>query len=150
MRMSHIYQPVMLIELLQQGGSASVNQIARSLLGRDQSQIEYYEDITKTMVGRVLTKNRGLTEKKGDNYHLTGFSELSKAEVDVVSAIGFIMFVLLGLVGGAATGETFGLGGVIGGIFGTFIGLLLGTLIFAMLFLFLSINNSLEDIRNKT
>ena len=80
--MAHIYQPVMLIELLQREGSASVNQIARSLLARDQSQIEYYEDITKKMVGRVLTKNRGLTEKKGNTYHLTGFSELSQVEVD--------------------------------------------------------------------
>ena len=70
--------------------------------------------------------------------------------VDVVSAIGFILFVLLGLIGGATAGDTFGLGGMAGGILGAFIGLLLGTLIFAMLFLFLSINNSLEDIRNKT
>ena len=70
--------------------------------------------------------------------------------VDVVSAIGFILFVLLGLIGGATAGDTFGLSGMAGGILGAFIGLLLGTLIFAMLLLFLSINNSLQDIRNKT
>ena len=70
--------------------------------------------------------------------------------VDVVSAIGFILFVLLGLIGGATAGDTFGLGAVTGGIFGTLIGLLLGTLIFAILFLFLSINNSLQDIKQNT
>ena len=82
MRMSHIYQPVMLIELLQNNGSATVNQIARSLLDRDISQVEYYEHITKSMVGRVLTKNRGITEKQGDSYSLNGFGELAQDEVD--------------------------------------------------------------------
>ena len=66
MRMSHVYQPVMLLELLSRNGSASVEQIAKSLLLHDRSQIEYYESITKNMVGRVLTKNRGLTDKEGD------------------------------------------------------------------------------------
>jgi hypothetical protein len=70
--------------------------------------------------------------------------------VDVVSAIGFIFFVLVGVGGGAAAGNAFGLGGVTGGIFGAFIGILLGTLIFAMLFLFLSINNALQEIKQKT
>ena len=45
MRMSHIYQPVMLVELLQNKGSASVRDIAKALLVRDISQIEYYEHI---------------------------------------------------------------------------------------------------------
>ena len=68
MRMSHIYQPAMLVELLQNGGQASVTEIAKALLSRDISQIEYYEQITKNMVGRVLTKNRGITDKDGNTY----------------------------------------------------------------------------------
>ncbi len=48
MRMSHIYQPVMLRELLASGGRASTRQIARALLAEDRSQIEYYEQITKS------------------------------------------------------------------------------------------------------
>jgi len=72
----------MLIELLRGNGSATVNQIARSLLDRDVSQVEYYEHITKSMVGRVLTKNRGITEKTGDSYSLNGFDDLSQDEVD--------------------------------------------------------------------
>ena len=82
MRMSHIYQPVMLIELLGNHGHASVNQIARSLLLEDRSQIEYYEHITRNMVGRVLTRNRGVTRKDGDVYSLNGFPELSAREID--------------------------------------------------------------------
>src|SRR6516162_5739087 len=80
MRMSHIYQPVMLIELLRRGGKAKIRDIAKALLVRDESQIEYYEVITKNMVGRVLTKNRGLTEREDDAYSLKGFEELSPAE----------------------------------------------------------------------
>lgn len=45
MRMSHIYQPVMLMTLLEKGGTASVRDIATSILIHDESQIEYYEQI---------------------------------------------------------------------------------------------------------
>jgi ATP adenylyltransferase len=42
MRMSHIYQPVMLMSLLKNGGVASVASLAKDLLINDQSQIGYY------------------------------------------------------------------------------------------------------------
>ena len=42
MRMSHIYQPVMLMSLLKNGGVASVESLAKDLLINDQSQIGYY------------------------------------------------------------------------------------------------------------
>ena len=80
MRMSHIYQPVMLLELIKSGGFATTNQIAKSLLAHDASQIDYYEQITKNMVGKVLTKNRKITERSNDGYLLKGFAELSEAE----------------------------------------------------------------------
>jgi len=81
MRMSHVYQPAMIRELLNRRGSASVREISSALLSLDQSQLEYYDEITKNMVGRVLTKNRGITTKEGTNYTLQGFGELSDAEV---------------------------------------------------------------------
>ena len=84
MRMSHIYQPAMLVELLQNGGQASVTEIAKALLSRDVSQIEYYEQITKNMVGRVLTKNRGITDKDGNTYSIKGFEELGSEEVEIL------------------------------------------------------------------
>ncbi|HEV3210589.1 MAG TPA: hypothetical protein VGY91_10020 [Chthoniobacterales bacterium] len=42
MRMSHVYQPVMLRELLSRNGRAAVADIARALFNEDRSQIEYY------------------------------------------------------------------------------------------------------------
>jgi len=72
MRMSHIYQPVMLRELLLSGGEASVEQITRALLSYDQSQVEYYEIRTKNMVGRVLTNNQ-IVEPIKDGSRIVGY-----------------------------------------------------------------------------
>ena len=84
MRMSHIYQPVMLLELLNSKGAASVNQLAKALLAYDGSQIEYYEQITKNMVGKVLTKNRQITERKADEFRLKNFEALTSDEVSAL------------------------------------------------------------------
>jgi ATP adenylyltransferase len=70
MRMSHIYQPVMLKALLEGNGSASVRAIAAAFLAHDQAQLEYYEEITKRMPGRVL-QSHGLVERDGDCYRLS-------------------------------------------------------------------------------
>ena len=42
MRMSDIYQPLMLMELLGRSSPAPAEDIARRILGEDSSQIEYY------------------------------------------------------------------------------------------------------------
>lgn len=87
MRMSHIYQPVMLLELLTSKGSASINQIAKALLSHDASQIEYYQQITKNMVGKVLTKNRQITEREGDGFRLKNFGTLTSDEISALAAL---------------------------------------------------------------
>jgi diadenosine tetraphosphate (Ap4A) HIT family hydrolase len=79
MRMSHVYQPVMLRELLRNGGCATRRQIASALLAEDQSQLEYYDQIVQKMVGRVL-KDRGVVEQHGKDYQLSGWSELSSEQ----------------------------------------------------------------------
>ena len=79
--MSHVYQPVMLAELLKSNGKATVRQIARAILEKDSTQVEYYESITKNMVGQVLTKRRGITSKTGDTYTLDGFGQLTTEQV---------------------------------------------------------------------
>jgi hypothetical protein len=81
MRMSHVYQPVMLLELLRHRGVASKTEIAKGLLLRDAAQVEYYEEITRDMVGKVLTNKHGITERESDAYRLAGFNELSVAEI---------------------------------------------------------------------
>ena len=70
MRMSHVYQPVMLVEILKKGGYASTEQIAKSILNHDPTQVDYYKEVVKNMVGKVLTSNRGITSKTGDTYSL--------------------------------------------------------------------------------
>jgi len=73
MKMSHIYQPVMLRELLRNGGTACVRDIAKALLAHDQSQIEYYEQITKRMVGDVLTAKNHITTQVKDGHRVKGY-----------------------------------------------------------------------------
>ena len=82
MKMSQIYQPVMLIELLKSAGTATRYQIAKAILNHDRSQIEYYEHVTLNMVGRVLTDNRGITERSKREYFLKGFDNLTQEQID--------------------------------------------------------------------
>ena len=76
--MSQVYQPVMLMELLKNKGESSVIQIAQAILDKDPTQIEYFSEIVKNMVGRVLTINRRITEREGDTYRLIGSEDLSQ------------------------------------------------------------------------
>ena len=83
MRMSHIYQPVMLMTLINNGGEASVERIAKQFAERDEALIEYYSKITKEMPGRVLGKNHGIVSvNKGErnsiaSYQLNDYSYLT-------------------------------------------------------------------------
>ena len=77
MRMSHVYQPVMIRKLLLEGGEASIRDLAVEILVRDDSQVEYYESIVKNMVGRVLT-NHHVVKRVGKAYRL----EISEAPSD--------------------------------------------------------------------
>ncbi|MCF8158777.1 MAG: hypothetical protein K9J22_05400 [Burkholderiaceae bacterium] len=54
MRTSHIYQPVMLIELLKNNCKRTVTDIAKAFVNRDPTQVEYYSSVVKNMVGKVL------------------------------------------------------------------------------------------------
>jgi len=79
MRMSHVYQPVMLMTLMENAGKASTTEIAKAILEHDESQIKYYEKIVGNMVGRVL-RNHGLVKKDGGDYSLCLDDKLTKAE----------------------------------------------------------------------
>lgn len=88
MRMSQIYQPVMLRKLLREGGEASERDIAIEILRHDESQIEYFQRIVQNMVGRVLRKH-GLVERdrKSKVWRLKDFERLSSAEVSELEAL---------------------------------------------------------------
>ncbi len=80
MRMSHVYQPVMLMTLLRGGGRSSTEELARSILAHDESQVEYYEKVTKNMVGRVL-RGHGIVEKEDGGYSLVGYDDLDEGQI---------------------------------------------------------------------
>jgi ATP adenylyltransferase len=80
MRMSHLYQPVMLRALLRREGRASRAEIAADILAHDPTQLEYYEQIVANMVGKVLTSKAQMVERKGRDYSLVGVETLSPDE----------------------------------------------------------------------
>jgi len=80
MRMSHIYQPVMIKALLEQGGKAADKEIAKEIAKYDQSQIEYYQKITNNMVGRVL-RNHQVVSKSQNSYCIEGFQNLTSQQI---------------------------------------------------------------------
>jgi ATP adenylyltransferase len=82
MRMAHIYQPLMIRTLLTHGGRASIRQIASTFLSKDASQLEYYEEITKSMPGKVLARH-GIVRREGNAFQLLpDISALQSDEVD--------------------------------------------------------------------
>ncbi len=83
MRMSYIYQPIMIHTLLDHQGEAEDEQIAKNLLAHDRIQIEYYQQITRNMVGRVL-RGRDVVEKEGRKYRLVGFDKFTPAQIEAL------------------------------------------------------------------
>lgn len=84
MRTQHVYQPVMLKTLLQNHGRASTRAIAAAFLALDQSQLDYYEVITKRMPGPVLRRH-GIVEPEKGGYRLAlpldGLAEAERQEL---------------------------------------------------------------------
>ena len=82
MRMSHIYQPVMLKALLENDGECHESKIAKVLLAHDASQIEYYTRITNNMVGKILRGHNFVeVDKKEKAYSLVGYKDFTKEQV---------------------------------------------------------------------
>lgn len=87
MRMSHVYQPLMIRTLLEQDGHAGLREIAKAFLVEDESQLEYYENIVKRYPAQVLSKH-GIIQKDGTGYQLTdAFSHLSPDERQTLIAL---------------------------------------------------------------
>ncbi len=57
MRMSHIYQPLLVRSLVESGGAATIRQLAQSFLTQDESQLQYYEKRIKEMPLKVLSRH---------------------------------------------------------------------------------------------
>lgn len=64
MRMSHVYQPLLIRALVRAGGAATTRQLAAALLMEDESQLLYYEDRIRKMPLPVLRKH-GIVRSEG-------------------------------------------------------------------------------------
>ena len=80
MRMSHIYQPAFIKELLLHNGKVGLEEIAKAFLGYDKSQQEYYEHITKTMPSKILKKHGLITQDKKVYSFVDGLNDLTDEE----------------------------------------------------------------------
>ena len=69
MRMSHIYQPLMLATLLNRNGGPPTRQIAADFLAEDERQLGFCQAVTNRIPGSVLRRH-GLVMKVGDGYAL--------------------------------------------------------------------------------
>jgi ATP adenylyltransferase len=65
MRMSHVYQPLLVRTLAEAGGAATLRQLALAFLAADEAQIRWYEDRIKKMPLPVLRRH-GVVERDGD------------------------------------------------------------------------------------
>ena len=81
MSMSHIYQPLMLIELIKGNGKVSGSNIAKSFLSYDETQIDYYKKITTLMPFKYLSKHLNEIKKSKDNYSFEDF-DLEESQKD--------------------------------------------------------------------
>ena len=82
MKMSHVYQPLLIRSLVEAGGTATIRQMATTFLSQDESQILYYEKRLKEMPIKVLSRH-GIVTQQGDLVSLaTGKLTLEqKAEI---------------------------------------------------------------------
>ena len=65
MRMTHIYQPIMIRTLLELNNTATVEDIAREFLNSDPSQMPYYKKVTKRWPHRTLKFHNVVSYQKG-------------------------------------------------------------------------------------
>ena len=70
MRMSQIYQPLLIRALVDAGGVATLRQLAQAFLAQDESQLLFYERRIKQMPLRVLRKH-GIVRDEGKVVSLT-------------------------------------------------------------------------------
>lgn len=59
--MSEVYQPAIILYLLEQGGTATKTELARTLSGYDESVQEYYQRILMRWLKTTLTKHKIVT-----------------------------------------------------------------------------------------
>ena len=86
--MSHIYQPLMLIEILKGNGKTNGRDIAKSFLSYDEPQIDYYKKITTQMPFKYLSKHLNEIKRDKQNYYFEDF-DLDEDQTDELVKLCF-------------------------------------------------------------
>jgi ATP adenylyltransferase len=81
MRMSHIYQPFILGELLRNAGHLSNRELASKLASLDTAQIAYYESILKVHPRNTLVKVHKVLSMDQGEWSIPNFDKLSTEEI---------------------------------------------------------------------
>ena len=84
MRMFHIYQPLLLIELIKGNGKTTGDNIAKSFLSYDETQIDYYKHITKIMPFKVLSQHFKELKRVKENYIFEDFDLTEKQKEELI------------------------------------------------------------------
>ena len=80
MRMSHVYQPVVIRELLLSKGQASSRDIASKLAAMDPTQIEYFEQILNRYPKTTL-RSHGIADLNRGEWHLNDASGFNPEQI---------------------------------------------------------------------
>lgn len=88
MSMSHIYQPVVIRSLIENGGEVSIRTIAKEFLAYDEAQVSYYIQIAKRWPKITLKKHNIIDTGKRGYFRLNlNIDDLSESEFEELSAI---------------------------------------------------------------
>lgn len=83
MRMSHIYQPVVIRTLLENDGVSSIRNIAREFLSYDEAQVEFYIKIAKNYPKATLLKHGIIDTSKQGYFQLNlDFEDLTENQTN--------------------------------------------------------------------
>ncbi len=85
MKLNHLYQPLLIRELIDTGNTSTIRQLAIAFLKNDESQISYYEKRLKDMPIKVLSKHGVINLK--DNMIKLSVSKLSFCQKEEIKKI---------------------------------------------------------------
>ena len=85
MKMSHVYQPLLIKTLVEAGGAATVRHVARAFAAADEAQVECYSQRIRRMPLPVL-KRHGVVTVDGDVIRLSGKGLTFEEQAELITA----------------------------------------------------------------
>lgn len=85
MKMSHVYQPLLIKTLVEAGGAATIRHVARAFAAADDAQVSFYEARIRRMPLPVL-KRHGVVTVDGGVIRLSGKNLNFEEQAELISA----------------------------------------------------------------